>query len=104
MDDLYTDETRWRLMNAGGSTTWWMWTLGGLRGVLFLASPTRGTAAARRPPPFAPLRVNAHRRLRQRSDFERQRLVVPRGMVPTGGEASPPISGPPKLSTNVSSG
>ena len=44
---LYADETRWRLMNAGGSTTWWMWTLGGVRGVLFLASPTRGTAAAR---------------------------------------------------------
>jgi transposase len=44
---LHIDETRWRMMGKGKSTTWWLWVLSGAAGVLFDLQPSRGSEACK---------------------------------------------------------
>lgn len=36
------DETRWRVMNTGASTAWWVWVVSSASGEFYKISPTRG--------------------------------------------------------------
>ncbi len=44
---VWADETSWRVMRAGGSKKWWVWTISDGEAVYFQIVPTRGKAAGR---------------------------------------------------------
>lgn len=46
-DVLHIDETRWRMMGKGRSTTWWLWVLAGTSGVVFDLQPSRGSESCK---------------------------------------------------------